>query len=245
MRVVLHTFKISPPGMGVELALQQKGIAYRVRAYHGGLHRIELALRRMPERTIPQLEVDGETRVGSMAIVRWLDELVPDPPLHPAERRAEVEEAERWGHDVVQEMPRRLYRFAALHHLSVRRWILRSHGLPTVGASLATPLVKDLAGRAQATEAHAREALRTLPEVLEHADALLADGLLGAPGAWNAAGLQVVPSVRSLGVMDELRDVVEASEVGRVAKAVLPDVPDGLPATYPADWLPRAAASPA
>src|SRR5436305_9047556 len=48
-------------------------------------------------RTVPGLKIDGEKISGSRAIMRRLDQLVPDPPLFPRdpEACARVEEAER------------------------------------------------------------------------------------------------------------------------------------------------------
>ncbi len=50
--------------------------------------------------TVPALEVDGRRRIeGTRNIARALDELVPHPPLFPADpaRRRAVEKAECFG----------------------------------------------------------------------------------------------------------------------------------------------------
>ena len=63
--------------------------------------------------TVPGMRVDGERLVGSRAIMRRLDELAPEPPLLPPpgdERYAPVLEAERWGDEVLQSVPRRIHR---------------------------------------------------------------------------------------------------------------------------------------
>ena len=61
-------------------------------------------------RTVPGLKIDGEKVQGSRAIMRRLDELVPEPPLfpHDAAARARVDEAERWGDEVFQPVAREL-----------------------------------------------------------------------------------------------------------------------------------------
>lgn len=38
-------------------------------------------------RTLPVVEIDGETKVGSLAIVDWIDALVPEPPLYAVDPR--------------------------------------------------------------------------------------------------------------------------------------------------------------
>jgi hypothetical protein len=60
--------------------------------------------------TVPGMRIDGERIVGSRAILRRLDELVPDPALYPAEleRRKPVLEAEAWGDETFQSVPRRI-----------------------------------------------------------------------------------------------------------------------------------------
>src|SRR5215211_1464913 len=54
--------------------------------------------------TVPGLRLDGRWVLGSRAIVRALDERVPDPRLVPADdkERKAVELAEGWGDEVLQ-----------------------------------------------------------------------------------------------------------------------------------------------
>lgn len=59
---------------------------------------------------MPALRIDGKRVQGTTAIAHELDRLVPEPALFPADpkARAEVEEAERWGDEVLQAVPRRI-----------------------------------------------------------------------------------------------------------------------------------------
>ena len=59
---------------------------------------------------MPALKLDGRRIQGSREIARELDQIQPEPPLFPADpaQRAAVEEAEAWGDDVFQQMPRRM-----------------------------------------------------------------------------------------------------------------------------------------
>src|SRR3954449_2619975 len=54
--------------------------------------------------TVPALAADGHRISTNHAIARFLDEHPPQPPLLPAdpERRAAVEEVERWGNETLQ-----------------------------------------------------------------------------------------------------------------------------------------------
>ena len=59
---------------------------------------------------MPALRLDGKRVQGTRAIAVALDALRPEPPLFPrdpAARRA-VSEAEAWGDEVYQPVPRRL-----------------------------------------------------------------------------------------------------------------------------------------
>ncbi len=55
---------------------------------------------------------DGQRGQGTRPLARVLDERVPEPRLVPADRR--VEEAERWGDDVLQQWARRMVVAAAI-----------------------------------------------------------------------------------------------------------------------------------
>ena len=69
-----------------------------------------LRLRGFPGDTVPALKLDGEKVQGSREISRALDRSQPEPPLFPSDpdERAAVEDAERWGDEVLQSMPRRI-----------------------------------------------------------------------------------------------------------------------------------------
>lgn len=52
-------------------------------------------------RTLPVLEIDGRRRAGSMAIVAWIDELAPEPPLYSSDPRTAVAQKSlaQWADD--------------------------------------------------------------------------------------------------------------------------------------------------
>jgi maleylpyruvate isomerase len=70
----------------VRIALNLKGIAYRYEAVSlpKREHRSEPFLAMNPQGLVPVLKVDGEPFVQSPAIIEWLEETYPEPPLLPA-----------------------------------------------------------------------------------------------------------------------------------------------------------------
>src|SRR3954462_11554584 len=66
--------------------------------------------------TVPALAANGHRISTNHGIARFLDERHPQPPLCPAdpERRAAVEEAERWANETLQMAARRIPGVAAV-----------------------------------------------------------------------------------------------------------------------------------
>jgi maleylpyruvate isomerase len=91
--VRLHNYFRSSASYRVRIALNLKGLAYGYQAVHlnrGGGEQFAPAFRELnPLSVVPVLE-DGDTRVTqSLAIIEYLDEVHPEPPLlprSPAER---------------------------------------------------------------------------------------------------------------------------------------------------------------
>jgi maleylacetoacetate isomerase/maleylpyruvate isomerase len=70
VKLTLHSAWRSSAAYRVRIGLNLKGLAYD-------------ALN--PQRLLPTLEVDGRALTQSLAILDWLDETVPEPPLLPAD----------------------------------------------------------------------------------------------------------------------------------------------------------------
>ena len=90
--------------------LESKGLDYEAIWLLPGLHPALLRTRGFRGGTVPAIKLDGRKLQQSRAISRALEEIRPDPPLFPADpdERREVEEAERWGDEQLQSVPRRL-----------------------------------------------------------------------------------------------------------------------------------------
>ena len=94
MRTVLHGYWRSGPSYRVRIGLALKGVAYETQAVNllQGAHRAPAYRALNPQGLVPALEVDGRILTQSSAILEWLEEARPDPPLLPADPfdRAEV-----------------------------------------------------------------------------------------------------------------------------------------------------------
>src|SRR5919112_1356905 len=99
MPAKLYIVHGSHPCDAVAKALELKGIAYKKVELPPPFHSV-LMPRMFAGRTVPGIKFeDGEKVHGSRAIMHRLDELSPEPRLYTDER---VDEAERWGDEVLQ-----------------------------------------------------------------------------------------------------------------------------------------------
>ena len=86
MRLVLHNFFRSSTSTRLRAALNLKGIAYDYVPYalRNGETRTPQYLAKNPQGLVPMLErEDGSVLTQSLAIIEWLDETHPAPPLLP------------------------------------------------------------------------------------------------------------------------------------------------------------------
>ena len=85
----LYTFFRSSASYRVRIALNLKGIDYTSAAIHlrNEEHRASTFVSINAQGLVPVLEHEGEHITQSLAIIEYLDELVPSPPLLPAEPR--------------------------------------------------------------------------------------------------------------------------------------------------------------
>jgi maleylpyruvate isomerase len=87
MRLILHDFWRSSSAWRVRIALNLKGVNY-TRALHdllAGEHRSDAYLALAPQGLVPALVAGDVVLTQSLAIIEWLDERFPDPPLLPAD----------------------------------------------------------------------------------------------------------------------------------------------------------------
>jgi glutathione S-transferase len=220
--------------------LEFKSVDYRSVKIMPGMQRVQVRLLGFPGGTVPALKLDGRRIQGSRQIARALEELRPDPPLFPSDpglRRA-ADEAERWGDEEFQSIPRRLFRWGLVQDVELRRWLAAASGVPAPGltARLSGLNARYYARLAQADEAAVRHDLATLPQTLGQADELLAQGVLTVTPP-NAAALQVLCTVAALAGFSDLHDQVAAHPVAAPARELFPDYPGPIPSFVPASWL--------
>jgi glutathione S-transferase len=247
MTATLYVVHGSHPCATVERALELKGIPYKIVEFPPPMHMAAMKLL-FGERTVPGLKVNGEKITGSRAILRRLDELRPEPALLPADpaERAQVEEAEAWGDEVLQGLVRRVLWPTFKAHPEAMATFSDGSKLPPIPV----PVLKLIAPVATRIEMKANAAspatypvdLRTLPELLDRVDAWIADGTMGGEQP-NAADLQIATSLRLLMAFGDLRPIIEARPAGQLALRLFPDFPGDVPAgAIPAEYLPAAPA---
>lgn len=237
----LYVLPGSHPCAAVEAALALKAIDFR---------RVDLLplspklLGRMlyGASTVPGMRIDGERIAGSRPIMRRLDQLAPEPPLLPPPGDplyAPVLEAERWGDEVLQPVPRRLIDAAFLRDPAA----MESYGaeaklpLPTAMLRPALPMTARLMARANgASDQAARADLGGLPQQLGRIERWIGEGVLGGELP-NAADLQIGSTLRLLMSIGDVRPIVQASAAAALARYFPPMVGEVPPGALPASWL--------
>jgi glutathione S-transferase len=238
----LYSFELSHPSMAARAMLELKGIEYRTVNVLAGSQRIHLRLAGFRDGTVPALKLDGRRVQGSLRISRALEQLRPQPPLFPGdpELRRGVEEAERWGDEDFQSLPRVCLRWALVRDRALREWLAEESGLPApaITARTSGPLARYYARVINADEAAVRRTLREMPDMLDRVDALLDDGTLGLDPP-NAAALQILCTVRALDAFSDFHDLVSAHPAAAAARQLFPRYPEPIPRFLPPDLAAR------
>lgn len=216
-RLVLHRYAASHPCHAVQAALKHKGLEYERDDVVPGTRLDELqGYYGEGNTTLPGMLIGDEPVHTSVAIMRRLEELSPDPPLYPPGRADEVRAAEEWGDGELQDLGRRL-------PWGVLRFRPQALGLLSGGDEL------DPAGIDAALEytyrawryhristARLAEDIAGLPTLLDHADGLVADGVIGADEP-TAADFQIGATIRVLTQVGDLAPLLAGRAVMDVA----------------------------
>lgn len=232
MGITLYGTKPSPPTHSVRLMLEMKGLDHKDVWLLPGLHPALLRTRGFRGGTVPGIKIDGRRLQESRAISRALDELKPDPPLFPAdtEKRLEVEEAERWGDEVLQDVPRRIVRWLSVHRPETRVMIAEEIGvpLPKLAAWLNAPTARYMANKVD-SDREIRNAIASVGEVLDHVDDLIERGVIGGDPP-NAADFQIATSVRALLTVRDLDRATQGRPAADLAMRLVPEFGNDFPA---------------
>jgi glutathione S-transferase len=243
----LYALPGSHPCAAVEVAMRIKSIDFE-RVDLLPMSQLVIGPLRYGGVTVPGMRLDGERLVGSRTIMRRLDELAPEPPLLPpvgSPAYAQVLEAERWGDETLQSVPRRILDLCFLSEPQAMLSYVGDAKLPLpIGLMRpAVPLTARLmAMRNKAREADVRADLAALPAQLDRIDGWVGDGLLGAEQP-NAADLQIGSTVQLLLTIADLRPLIEARPAARLARYFPPSPGEVPPGTLAAEWLGAPAAA--
>jgi glutathione S-transferase len=116
--------------------------------------------------------------------------------------------------------------------------IAREVGIPfpRFAAWINTPAAKHLANKVDA-DGEIQRAIAQVPEVLDHVDRLIADGVIGGEEP-NAADFQIATSVRMLLNVADLDPVTKDRPAADLAMRYVPEFGTDFPAgLLPAEWL--------
>jgi glutathione S-transferase len=241
MKARLYVIPASHPSITAQLMLEHKGIAYKRTDLLPVISKGVLRAVGFPGVTVPALKIDGGKVQGSRPIAQALDKIRPEPPLYPAdpEKRAAVEEAERFGDEELQHPIRQILWWG----MKRDKEPLRSYsegariGMP-IGLAMRTaaPIVALSARFNESSDDNVRADLAALPALLDRVDALIAAGTIGG-AELNAADFQIATSLGLALTMADLRPAIEDRPAGTLAKRVVPDYPGHTPPILPPEWL--------
>jgi glutathione S-transferase len=246
MSIKLYVLPASHPCAAVEAAMKLKGLRFE-RVDLVPMTQMLIGPLRYGGMTVPGMRIDGERIVGSRTIMRRLDELAPEPPLLPPvgdERYAPVLEAERWGDEVLQSVPRTLVDVAFLRRPHAMLSYASEAKLPIPSALMkpSTPLTaKLMAFKNKARDATARTAIAALPGQLDRVDRWIAEGLIGGEQP-NAADLQIGSTIRLLMSIGDIRPLIADRPAAKLANWFPPLIGEIEAGVLPAEWLPARAA---
>jgi len=239
--VKLYSVPGSHPTAAAALMLERQGIDYRRVDLVLSLHRAQVRALGFPGKTVPALRFDGQRVQGSRSISRFLDDVQPEPPLFPAdpERRAAVEEAERWGDEVLQPAARRVVVWALRRSRGAAGTFLEGSKLPVpraLAARTTAPFVWTSSRRIGATDAAVQADLAALPTALDGVDALIAEGTIGGDEP-NAADYQIATSLRLMLCSEDMRRATEGRPAAALADRLVPRFAGKVGPAFPEEWL--------
>jgi glutathione S-transferase len=225
--------------------LEHKGIEYERVDLPPVVSRVMMRAAGFPGNRVPALKIDGRKVQGSRNISRELDVLEPEPPLFPAEpsARASVEEAERWGDEVFQQMPRTVSWWALKRRKSDQASFLEGTGpmarlgMPSrIAAATSAPIVGIAIRLNDSTDETVRQTLASIGPALDHIDGLIEQGVLGGEQP-NAADFQIGGSLALLMSFEDIRERIELRPAADLARRLYPWYPGRVRASFPPEWL--------
>lgn len=237
MGATLFAVPASHPSLAAELMLRSKGVAYRRVDLVAVVHRGVVRALGFPGITVPALKLDGARVQGTRDIAVALDALRPEPRLVPDDPA--VSEAEAWGDQVYQPVPRRLVWAALKRDRSEMATYLEGAklGVPSsVAARVGAPVIRAAARVNHATDENVRRDLASLPGLLDHVDELLRAGTIGGAQP-NVADFQIATSTGLLATLDDALPLLEGRPALEHSRRIVPGYPGHTARVFPAAWL--------
>ena len=244
MDVKLYSIPGSHPAAAARAMLELKGIDYKRVDLPPVVSRAVMRLR-FPGNRVPALVVDGRKVQGSRNISRELDVIKPDPPLFPADpgQRAAVEEAERWGDEEFQQLPRTISWWALKRRKGDLGTFLEDagpaarFGMPSnVAVATSGPILRMAIRLNDSTDDTVRKTLAALGPALDEVDRLISEGVIGAAQP-NAADFQIGASVALLRTFEDVRAAIEDRPAAALARRLYPWYPGRVSPSFPPEWL--------
>jgi glutathione S-transferase len=240
----LYALPASHPCAAVELALRLKGVDFRRVDMIPVVSKVQ-QFAKFRGMTVPAIEFDdGEKVLGSREIIRALEHRAPDPPLLPADGRERrvVEEAARWGDEVLQPLARRLAWAALVRSTGSMMGFAADADLPVPDplVKVTAPVVARLSAYFNgAGDPAVRADLINLDFHLDRADRWISTGAAGtSTEVPNAADLQIGSGVRLLLTIEDLVPRMDGRPCAALAMRWFPRYPGRVPAgTLPPEWL--------
>ena len=236
MRATLFGLPASHPTLAGQLMLEHKGVDYRRIDFPAGMQRLMLRPLGFPGKTVPAVRIEGARLQGTTEIALALDALLPERPLFPAdpEQRREVVEADAWGNEVLQPVPRRLVWNGVCRDPSELGTYLEGArlGIPMPVAARVAPPIAKLARRLNhATDESVQRDIAALPGMIDRVDDLIERGVIGGTER-NAADYQIATSISLLLTMDDFRPMIEGRPAERLAREIVKNQPGHLPRVF-------------
>jgi len=245
VNVKLYSIPGSHPAAAARAMLEHKGIEYQRVDLPPVVSRVLMRAFGFPGNRVPALKIDGRKVQGSRDISRELEVIEPDPPLFPTdpERRAAVEEAERWGDEVFQQMPRTITWWALKRHKSDQTTYLEGAaatarlGMPSrVAVATSGPILRTAIRLNDSTDETVRQTLASIGPALDRIDSWIEEGVLGSEQP-NAADFQIGASVALLMTFDDVRERIEMRPAADLARRLYPWYPGRVRPSFPPEWL--------
>jgi glutathione S-transferase len=178
--------------------------------------------------TVPALAANGHRLSTNHGIARFLDRQHPNPPLLPAdpERRAAVEEAERWANGQLQMAARRILGAAVVRDPAT---FAREVGNGRMGyllykrepvRRLVVPWILSRVFRSN--PARDDELLAELSAMLDRIDGWIREGVLNGPQL-NAADFMVAPSLALILYRPDVKPMFEGRPALELVDRLLPE----------------------